>query len=99
MTARFTLEALTHIAGIHFYIESRNPKAAARITARIFAETDRLAKFPHIGHIGAVAGTYERTVSDLPYVIVYEKNFDKNPVVVIGAFHGAQIRRSSTNQL
>jgi len=42
---------------------------------------------------GAVAGTYEWTVSDLPYVIVYEIDFEKNPVVVIGVFHGAQNRR------
>jgi len=93
MKVRFTLEALTHIAGINLYIESRSPEAASRITARIFAEADRIGEFPQIGHSGTVAGTYEWTVTNLPYVIVYEMDFDKNPVVVIGVFHGAQSRR------
>jgi plasmid stabilization system protein ParE len=92
MRVRFTLEALTHIAGIHFFIESRNREAAARITARIFSEAERVGEFPYIGHDGAVAGTYEWTVADLPYVIVYEIGYDKNPVVIIGVFHGAQNR-------
>jgi toxin ParE1/3/4 len=93
MKVRFTLEALTHIADIHSYIESRNPQAATRITARIFAEVERIGEFPQIGHVGTVAGTFEWTVADLPYVIVYEIDFDKTPVVIIGVFHGAQNRR------
>ena len=93
MKVRFTLEALNHIAGIHFYIESRSPEAAVRITTRIFAEADRIGEFPQIGHVGAVAGTYEWTVAGLPYVIVHEIDFDNNPVVIIGVFHGAQNRR------
>jgi plasmid stabilization system protein ParE len=42
MKVRFTLEALTHIAGIRFYIEQRSPQAAIHIAERIFAEADRL---------------------------------------------------------
>lgn len=30
MNVRFTLEALDHIAGIHFFIKRRSPQAAAR---------------------------------------------------------------------
>jgi toxin ParE1/3/4 len=93
MKVRFTLEALTHIAGIGLYIESRSPEVASRITARIFAEAERIAEFPQIGHVGAVAETYEWTVTNLPYVIVYEIDFNKTSVVVIGVFHGAQSRQ------
>jgi len=93
MKVRFTLEALTHIAGIHFYLESRSHVTATRITARIFAEAERIGEFPQIGHEGAIADTYEWTVADLPYIIVYEIDFDKTPVVIIGVFHGAQNRR------
>ena len=93
MKVRFTLEALTHIAGIHFYIESRSTEAATRITARIFAEAERIGEFPEIGHVGAVADTYEWTVADLPFIIVYEIDLDKVPVVIIGVFHGAQNRQ------
>jgi plasmid stabilization system protein ParE len=57
MKVRFTLEALTHIDGMHFYIAGRSPAAAARIVARIFSETNRLAEFPEFGHVGSVPAT------------------------------------------
>jgi plasmid stabilization system protein ParE len=93
MKVRFTLEALTHIAGIHFYIQSRSSQAATRIVARIFVAADRIGQYPHIGHAGAVSGTYEWTVTDLPYVIVYELDKKKDQVAIIGVFHGARNRR------
>lgn len=92
MKVRFTLEALTHIDGIHFYIKERSAAAAKRIVARIFAEADRLGEFPELGHVGVVPGTYEWTVSGLPYVIVHEVNAKKDEVIVLGVFHGAQNR-------
>lgn len=94
MKVRFTLEALTHIVGIHFYIEGRSPAAAARIAAHIYAAAERIGEFPEIGHIGAVSGTHEWTVPNLPYVIVHELDNDKNQVVILGVFHGAQDRRA-----
>jgi len=92
MRVRFTLEALTHIAGIRFYIEQRSPRAASHIVARIFAEGDRLGVFPQLGRVGIVPGTYEWTVPRLPYIIVHELNDDDDEVVVLGVFHGAQDR-------
>jgi plasmid stabilization system protein ParE len=94
MKVRFTLEALSHIAAIHFYIKTRSPKAAARITARIFADAERIGEFPKIGHVGTVSGTYEWTVRGLPYVIVHEFDQDRRQVVILGVFHGAQDRRA-----
>jgi toxin ParE1/3/4 len=92
MNLRFTLESLTHIAGIHFYIENRSSRAATRIVGRIFAEADRLAQFPQIGHVGAVPGTFEWTVRGFPYIIVHEIDADADQVIVLGVFHGAQKR-------
>jgi plasmid stabilization system protein ParE len=92
MNVRFTLEALTHIATIHSYIKGRSPVAAAHIVERIFADADRLADFPHIGHVGAVPGTYEWTVRGLPYIVVHEIDDEKNELLVLGIFHGAQDR-------
>jgi len=92
MKVRFTLEALTHIAGIRFYIEQRSPQAAIYITERIFAEADRLGEFPQLGRIGIVPGTYEWTVPRLPYIIVHELDEDSDEVIVVGVFHGAQAR-------
>ncbi len=93
MKVRFTLEALTHIANIHAYIEARSPQAAARVVGRIFAEAERIGKFPQIGHVGTVPGTHEWTVTGLPYVIVHEIDDEKSGAVILGIFHGAQNRR------
>jgi toxin ParE1/3/4 len=92
MKVRFTLEALTLIAGIRFYIEQRSAQAAIYITERIFAEADRLGEFPQLGRIGIVPGTYEWTVPHLPYIIVHELDEDSDEVIVVGVFHGAQAR-------
>jgi len=92
MRVRFTLEALTHIAGIRFYIGQRSSRAASHIVARIFTEADRLGVFPQLGRVGIVPGTYEWTVPRLPYIIVHELNDDDDEVVVLGVFHGAQDR-------
>lgn len=92
MKVRFTLEALTHVAGIHFYIESRSSRAAAHIVERIFAEADRLGEFPQIGRVGIVPGTYEWIIPGLPYIIVHELDDNKDEVIVLGVFHGARAR-------
>jgi plasmid stabilization system protein ParE len=92
MRLRFTLEALTHIDAIGFYLAHRSPAAAAHIVGRIFADCDRLAEFPHLGHAGAVRGTLEWTVAGLPYVVVHEVNQRDAEVIILGVFHGAQHR-------
>jgi toxin ParE1/3/4 len=92
MKLRFTLEALSHIAAIHFYIEAKSPIAAAHIHDRIFSDCDRLRAFPQIGHVGVVPGTFEWTVSGLPYIIVYETSANRDEIVVLAIFHGAQVR-------
>jgi plasmid stabilization system protein ParE len=92
MKLRFTLEALNHIAAIHFYIQAKNARAAAHIVDRVFADCDRLSEFPEIGHIGTAPGTFEWTVAGLPYIIVYQLDSKKNEVIVLGVFHGAQDR-------
>ncbi|WP_316158314.1 MULTISPECIES: type II toxin-antitoxin system RelE/ParE family toxin [unclassified Bradyrhizobium] len=90
MKVRFTLEALTHIDAIGFYLGHRSPAAAAHIVGRIFADCDRLAEFPHLGHVGSVRDTYEWTVAGLLYIVVHEINQDESELIIIGVFHGAQ---------
>jgi toxin ParE1/3/4 len=93
MRVRFTLEALDHIAGIAFYLETRSPLAAARIVARIFREAERLGEFPRMGHAGVVPGTLEWIVNGLPYIVVHQISAT-GEVIVLGVFHGAQERRA-----
>jgi plasmid stabilization system protein ParE len=59
---------------------------------RIFDAADRLAEFPRIGHLGAVPGTYQWTVQGLPFIIVHEMDDEKDELIVLGVFHGAQVR-------
>jgi toxin ParE1/3/4 len=92
MRVRFTIEALTHVDSIHVYIEDRSPIAAAHVVKRIFAAADRLAEFPHIGHVGTVPGTYEWTVQGLPYIIVHDIDDERDELIVLGIFHGTQDR-------
>jgi toxin ParE1/3/4 len=92
MTLRFTLEALDHIAAIHFYIEAKSASAATHIVGRIFMDCDRLSEFPEIGHLGMASGTFEWTVPGLPYIIVHQVDAKKGEIIILGVFHGAQTR-------
>jgi toxin ParE1/3/4 len=92
MKVRYTIDALLHIAAIHTYITERNPVAAARVVTRIRMAADRLGELPHIGHAGTLAGTREWVVAGLPYVVVHELNMQDDEVVVLGVYHGAQLR-------
>ena len=92
MKVRYTIDALLHIAAIHSYINERNPVAASRVVARIRSAAEQLGGTPQIGHSGAATGTREWVVVGLPYVIVHELNDPQDEVVVIGIYHGAQLR-------
>ena len=91
---RYTLDALAHLDTIHSYIEAHNPVAAQRVIARIRAAAERLGEFPKMGHRGLLAGTYEWSVTGLPYIIVYDLNPDASEVIILGVFHGAQDREN-----
>ena len=92
MKVRYTVDALLHIAGIYTYINERNPIAATRIIARIRTAVERLGEHPSIGHAGAAPSTREWVVTGLPYVIVHELNEPANEIIVLGVYHGAQLR-------
>jgi plasmid stabilization system protein ParE len=92
MKLRFTPEALQHIAGIQFYIEAHSQQAAKRAAQKIYAAADMLSSFPEIGHIGMVPGTYELVVPKLPYILVHQLDSEKNEIIIIAVFHGAQGR-------
>jgi toxin ParE1/3/4 len=92
MNVRFALEALAHIATIHSYVKARSPAAATHVIEGIFADAERLTEFPYLGHVGVVPGTYELTVRGLPYIIVHEIDEEKQELIVLGVFHGAQRR-------
>jgi toxin ParE1/3/4 len=92
MKLRFSLEAQRHIDAIFTYINERNPRAAGRVIARVRLAAERLCDLPYIGRVGLVQGTREWVVTGLPYIIVYEVQAETDSIVVLGVYHGAQVR-------
>lgn len=52
------------------YISAEDPDAARKIVDKLRLTGDQLADFA-TGHQGRVSGTYEKSVSGLPYIIAY----------------------------
>lgn len=92
MRLRYSSPAHTHIFQIYTYIGERNALAASRVIARIRAAAERLLDSPAMGRPGAVPGTREWVVHGLPYIIVYEVMEGSDELIVLGVYHGAQLR-------
>ena len=76
------LKILRHIA-------EDDPDAAERVAVRIEAVGNALAAFA-TGHPGRVAGTYEKSVARLPYIMVYALAQDDQRVTILHIIHTAR---------
>jgi addiction module RelE/StbE family toxin len=93
MRLRYTRRANRHLDAIAEYIAERNPGAARRVGDRIRETILLLRDLPYIGREGLLAGTRELVVPGLPYIVVYRvEAADRETVVVLGVYHGAQLR-------
>ena len=84
--------ALAEFQGLLDYIHGRHPQSVVPILQKVEAAVLLLAERPH-GRPGRVAGTYEKSVSGLPYVVAYELD-DTTPdaptLVVLRVIHTAR---------
>ncbi len=73
------------------YITRENPTAARQVAARIRVAGDGLADFA-TGHPGRVAGTNEKSVSGLPYIIAYaiDRSDSAEAIVVLHVINTAR---------
>ena len=71
--------------GIAGFIAAANPIAATRIEERIYGAIDKLAFMP-AARAGRVAGTYEKPVRGLPYIIAFALP-DKQTLRVLRIIH------------
>jgi addiction module RelE/StbE family toxin len=78
---RWTPTALHDLQSAHDYVASDKPDAAADIAEHLLEAIDALARHPHMGRKGRVAGTRELIVR--PYVIVYRVRADAIELVAI----------------
>lgn len=77
---------------IYAWIAKDRPRSADEVVDRTLDNAERLGRFPHMGHVGKVAGTLEWVVPGLPYIIVYKVDASIDVVDVVAVFHGAQDR-------
>ncbi len=92
MKVRYRQRALADIESIYDYLNERSPRAATEVVGRIRSAADRLSQWPHMGHLGRVAMTYEWIVVGTPYIVIYEIDEAAEEVAIIAVFHGAQDR-------
>jgi plasmid stabilization system protein ParE len=84
--------ALDDLEGIIGYIAARNPSAALRVIDRIEQAGEDLGNMD-TGRHGRVAGTYEKVVTGLPYILAYATHTapdGEETVVILRAIHGAR---------
>ncbi len=78
--------AIADIVDIITYILADNSRAAENVSKRIRIVGDALGDFA-TGHPGRIAGTYEKSVSSLPYVILYSLIDDDRAVSILRVIH------------
>ncbi len=84
--------AVADIDGLAAWVAKESPQGARSMVEKILQTIERLGLFPEMGHKGRDAGTYERSVSDTPYIVVYEVRKKPSAVLVIALVHGARDR-------
>jgi toxin ParE1/3/4 len=73
------------------WIAADNPGAARRVAARLRKVGDDLGAFA-TGRPGRVAGTYEKPVAGLPYLVAYEvsRRDGREVISILRVIHGAR---------
>jgi plasmid stabilization system protein ParE len=73
----------------HDYIAlSSSVEIARRITQQVVDGVQRLVAFPMSGRIGRVARTRELVLPHTPFIVAY--SVDKNRILILAVYHGAQ---------
>ncbi|RRI06333.1 type II toxin-antitoxin system RelE/ParE family toxin [Mesorhizobium tamadayense] len=83
---RWTLRASRRLDQIGAFIGKDNPRAAARVIARIAA--NNLAEQPAMGRVGRIKGTRELVLTDIPYIIPYR--VVSGEIEILTVIHAAQ---------
>jgi toxin ParE1/3/4 len=85
----WTEQAVRQLDQAHDHIAlSNSQQVAARIVIQIVTSIQYLAAFPTAGRPGRVPRTRELVISNTPFIAAYA--IDKDRVVVLAIYHGAQ---------
>ena len=88
---RWSNDALTDLAAQVAYIAAENPSAAHRVADAIDKTALALGEMP-IGRSGRVTGTYEKSVTGLPYILAYSitQAGGEETVAIVRVIHTAR---------
>jgi toxin ParE1/3/4 len=84
--------ALDDMDSLAAYIAADNRAAALKVLDRIDRAVENLSHAP-TGRSGRVAGTYEKPVRGLPYIVAYalqRKSTGGERIVILRVIHGAR---------
>ena len=81
--------ALVELENQIVHIAMDNPAAARRVAARIREAGNNLADFA-TGRAGRVNGTYEKSVTGLPYIIAYALSDDDTVLTILHVIHASR---------
>jgi len=90
MKLRLTPRAFRDLQDISDYIRTRNPYAAARVSAAILASFRILLLFPEIGRRQSTAGVRKLVVRRYPYLVYYHVDAEANEVFILTVQHPAR---------
>jgi plasmid stabilization system protein ParE len=88
---RWSTDALTDLADQVSYIATDNPSAARRVADAIDRTALDLGEMP-TGRPGRVTGTYEKSVTGLPYILAYAitQTGGEEAVAIVRVIHTAR---------
>jgi toxin ParE1/3/4 len=92
MKLRFTPRALENIAAIVDYIHARNPAAAQRVRAAIYADLQDIILFPHVGRLQQTERIRKFVVRRYAYLIYYTVDDAMEEIIILNVKHSAQRR-------
>jgi toxin ParE1/3/4 len=82
-------DALNDLKAQISFIATENPDAARRVAQTLRAAGSALAAIP-TGRPGRVAGTYEKSVQHLPYIIAHMLTADAETLAILRVIHTAR---------
>lgn len=90
-TVIWSRNALDDLKAQVAYIAADNPSSAQRAARAILDAASALGTIP-TGHPGRVAGTYEKSVLRLPYIIAYaiSASADGETIAIVRVIHTAR---------
>jgi toxin ParE1/3/4 len=88
MNLNWSPTARAHLRHAEAFIAEDNPRAAARMAARIIDAVERLRELPASGRPGSLPHTRELVVPGTPFFLTYRVR--DGAVEILGLMHGAR---------